>query len=370
MASPTAPLFWQTRPFARDSELRLSRKKHLNPQLAPLHVGTVPNTCHRGPIRAPAGRPRLLSPWTSRHAPSRNEDHGRHSERTGGKEKGDGGDSSHGCCTLTPCENPSESEKANKLVEAAFHATGLRAAAEFLRSSRAAFIGSVAAFATALLLPRLFQGSAACEAASQALTGVVYLLAGLPGFMDVCHDVASLTINTHVLTMLSVACLVPMGHALEVRWSIRCLLPPSSPPQPCQRTDPTPFAPAHPYQGALLLLLFNLSHELEDTLTATAQGDMRALLNSVPSTAAVVQLGADGEPDLSTETEVAAEDVVVGQLVAVRAGQEVGPLAKLGGRGQEGGSDLEEGCGEDLLVALRIGGARGCKGELWHTEGR
>ena len=81
-------------------------------------------------------------------------------------------------------------------------------------------------------------------------------------------------------------------------------------------------------QGALLLLLFNLSHELEDYLTAAAQGDMRNLLDSVPSYAFVVQLGPSGEPDFSTEKEIATEAIRKGELIIVRAGQEVrgGPL--------------------------------------------
>eukprot|EP00951_Prasinocladus_malaysianus_P007179 scaffold51589_cov25-Prasinocladus_malaysianus.AAC.1 len=76
------------------------------------------------------------------------------------------------------------------------------------------------------------------------------------------------------------------------------------------------------WPGALLLLLFKLSHVLEDSLTVAAQGDLRALFDSVPATASVVKLGTDGEPDLSTEVQVAASHVRVGQLVVVRAGQE------------------------------------------------
>eukprot|EP00191_Tetraselmis_sp_GSL018_P021136 CAMPEP_0177583176 /NCGR_PEP_ID=MMETSP0419_2-20121207/3175_1 /TAXON_ID=582737 /ORGANISM="Tetraselmis sp., Strain GSL018" /LENGTH=673 /DNA_ID=CAMNT_0019072535 /DNA_START=772 /DNA_END=2791 /DNA_ORIENTATION=- len=90
--------------------------------------------------------------------------------------------------------------------------------------------------------------------------------------------------------MFAVFCLVPLGHALE---------------------------------GALLLLLFNLSHELEDALTVKARGNLRALFDSVPSKATVLKLGPDGEPDFATEQLVPAEDIAIGELVAVRAGQEL-----------------------------------------------
>ena len=100
-------------------------------------------------------------------------------------------------------------------MEAVFKATGLRAIANFLQSSRAPFIAGGVLLAAALALPWVLPGAHSAMAAS-AMTIGVYVLVGLPSFMDVCHDVAALKINAHVLTMMAVACLIPLGHALEV----------------------------------------------------------------------------------------------------------------------------------------------------------
>jgi hypothetical protein len=76
---------------------------------------------------------------------------------------------------------------------------------------------SCLSLAAALVVQQCVSASAAATMAVKALTGVVYALVGLPTFMGVCHSIAALNINTHVLTMVAVACLLPLGHAMEVR---------------------------------------------------------------------------------------------------------------------------------------------------------
>lgn len=76
-------------------------------------------------------------------------------------------------------------------------------------------------------------------------------------------------------------------------------------------------------QGALLLLLFNLSHELEDWLTAAARGNLNSLFEGVPTSATLVEVNAAGQPDSASERTVPVETVDVGQYILVKAGQEV-----------------------------------------------
>jgi cation transport ATPase len=76
-------------------------------------------------------------------------------------------------------------------------------------------------------------------------------------------------------------------------------------------------------QGALLLVLFNVSHALEHALTERAQGDLAGLLERAPQTAALVTLRADGAPDLAALTHARAADVPVGACMLVRPGEQV-----------------------------------------------
>ena len=78
-------------------------------------------------------------------------------------------------------------------------------------------------------------------------------------------------------------------------------------------------------QGALLLVLFNVSHAVEHLLTDRAQGNLASLLEKAPQTATVLQATADGQPDFARKQSVRAEDVSVGSLMLVRPGEQVRP---------------------------------------------
>jgi cation transport ATPase len=57
-------------------------------------------------------------------------------------------------------------------------------------------------------------------------------------------------------------------------------------------------------QGALLLLLFRVSHLLEDRLTERAAGSLQRLFDSVPDTASVVEVDEGGAPRVATTQQV------------------------------------------------------------------
>jgi len=81
-------------------------------------------------------------------------------------------------------------------------------------------------------------------------------------------------------------------------------------------------------QGALLLVLFNVSHAVEHLLTDKAQGNLASLLQKAPQTATILQATADGQPDFGRKKDVRAEDVHVGSLMLVRPGEQVRECAQ------------------------------------------
>ena len=125
---------------------------------------------------------------------------------------------------------------------------------------------------------------------SRVCTILVYVLAGTPEFVDVTYELAVGNVNIHVLTTLAVFGTVLLGCAME---------------------------------GALLLLLFVLAHFVEDRLTLHARGDLKALWGTVPTTADVVQLLADGTPALTTPRATPAADVAVRTTTFVQDGEHV-----------------------------------------------
>ena len=76
-------------------------------------------------------------------------------------------------------------------------------------------------------------------------------------------------------------------------------------------------------QGALLLVLFNVSHAVEHLLTDKAQGNLASLLRKAPQTATILQASADGLPDFARKETVRASDVRIGSLMLVRPGEQV-----------------------------------------------
>lgn len=76
-------------------------------------------------------------------------------------------------------------------------------------------------------------------------------------------------------------------------------------------------------QGALLLVLFQVSHTVEHVLTKRAQGNLKNLFDRVPDEAVLVELDQDGTPVISDARNVPASQVVPGNNMLVRPGQQV-----------------------------------------------
>ena len=76
-------------------------------------------------------------------------------------------------------------------------------------------------------------------------------------------------------------------------------------------------------QGALLLVLFQVSHTLEHSLTDRAQASLQALFASIPTEAVLVDLLPSGAPNLASAATVKASDVQVGQHALVKTGEQV-----------------------------------------------
>ena len=188
--------------------------------------------------------------------------------------------------------------RATAALDAIFSATGLVRVADFLRGNAivaAVSWGLFVVAGAARLATDAGGGGGMVETATaatvaKACTIMVYALAGTPEFVDVTYELALGNVNIHVLTTLAVFGTVLLGCAME---------------------------------GALLLVLFALAHMVEDRLTLHARGDLKALWSTVPTTANVVKLNADGTPDLASVTEVPAAEVDVGSLIFVKAGQQV-----------------------------------------------
>jgi cation transport ATPase len=78
-----------------------------------------------------------------------------------------------------------------------------------------------------------------------------------------------------------------------------------------------------PAQGALLLVLFQVSHTVEHSLTDRATGSLQTLFDSIPDSATLVELGADGEPDMDKQRQLPAADVALQQTMLVKPGEQV-----------------------------------------------
>ena len=81
-------------------------------------------------------------------------------------------------------------------------------------------------------------------------------------------------------------------------------------------------------QGALLLVLFQVSHTVEHVLTERARGNLRSLFDRIPDRAVVVQLDDQGSPAIAGAQEVPAAQVAVGSNMLVRPGQQVRGLRR------------------------------------------
>lgn len=126
--------------------------------------------------------------------------------------------------------------------------------------------------------------------------------------------------------------------------------------RPCALLTLVPAGWGVGMQGALLLLLFQMSHFLEDKLTQRATGSMERLFAAVPSQATVVEVMADGvsgavlRPQMPTARVVRAREVQLGQHTLVKPGEQV-PLD----------GDIVWGTANcSLQVGEAVGGCGGC----------
>eukprot|EP00798_Chlamydomonas_sp_ICE-L_P019394 gene19394-26044_t len=67
-------------------------------------------------------------------------------------------------------------------------------------------------------------------------------------------------------------------------------------------------------EGALLLLLFHVSHTLEEMFTSAAQGSLEKLFNSIPAQATVVQLDSTGAPLMSSASQLSSKSIYEGVM--------------------------------------------------------
>ncbi|MEW5311397.1 MAG: hypothetical protein WDW38_003116 [Sanguina aurantia] len=149
-----------------------------------------------------------------------------------------------------------------------------------------------------------------------------FILSGIPQVVEALCIAGGGDIDTHVLMSLAVVGTLYLGMAQE---------------------------------GALLLLLFQVSHFLEHKLTARAAGNMERLFSAIPSTATVVDFAAGQTPGprLDSARRLAASAVQVGQHVVVRPGEQV-PLDGVVAHGSANVS-LQHISGESHPVRVAVG---------------
>lgn len=167
------------------------------------------------------------------------------------------------------------------------------------------------------------------------LLALVYFFAGVPSLIDSIEDIASLTINIDVLMTIAAFSSVLIGSGFE---------------------------------GGLLLVLFALSHSIEEAVTSKAKGAISGLKKLSPTRACVLQ------PD-GTLIDRNVADINVGTQILVKASE----IVPLDGTVIAGASsvNLVHLTGENLPVPKEIGdlvaaGARNLEGaltlEVTHTS--
>lgn len=167
-----------------------------------------------------------------------------------------------------------------------------------------------------------------------ALT-LVFFIVGVPSLIEAIEHVINLEINIDVLMTLAAFSSIPIGGGLE---------------------------------GALLLVLFSISHSMEHAVTDKAKSAISSLTKLTPTTASVIQ--EDG-----SLIERAVKDVAVGTKILIKSGQ----VVPLDGKILEGTSSLNlvHLTGENLPVTKKPGdeipsGGRNLEGvltvEVTHTS--
>lgn len=98
-------------------------------------------------------------------------------------------------------------------------------------------------------------------------------------------------------------------------------------------TDPvTNFSVLCSLQGAWLLVLFDASHAIEHNVTRRAQGSMASLQES-PQSAWLMATAPDGSPAGGELQRIDRNDVRLGDLIYVKAGEQVGSWPLQGSAG-------------------------------------
>lgn len=154
---------------------------------------------------------------------------------------------------------------------------------------------------------------------SAALLGT-FILSGIPQTIEAICIAGTGKLDTHVLMSLAVIGTVFLGMAQE---------------------------------GALLLLLFQVSHTLEEKFTARARGNLDRLFSSVPTQATLIELDLVGDPMMHTASTTIATAVKPGQFVLVKPGEQV----PLDGQVTWGiaGVSMQHISGESQLVRMQVG---------------
>ena len=162
---------------------------------------------------------------------------------------------------------------------------------------------------------------------SQLLLVFVYFLSGSPALIDSLEDLFSLEVNIDVLMTLAAFASVLLGSPLE---------------------------------GALLLVLFDLSGSIEQTVTSKAVSTLHNLHKLAPTTAMVVT-------ERGRLVERSVREISIGTTILVRAGD----VVPLDGTVIEGGSfvNLAHLTGENQPVSVQVddqvpAGARTIEGAL------
>ncbi len=149
--------------------------------------------------------------------------------------------------------------------------------------------------------------------ASYLLLSLVYFFVGVPALISAFHDLKNLEINIDILMTLAAFVAILMGSPIE---------------------------------GALLLVLFSLSHALEDLVSSKTRGALNNLNNIAPKFASLV----DSEGRFF---EKSVREITIGDVVNVKNGE----IIPLDGKITKGTSSLNLShlTGESLPVKKTVG---------------
>ena len=175
------------------------------------------------------------------------------------------------------------------------------------------FASLISSLFSLFLLISSYGASYFSENLSSSLLVIVYFLVGTPALIDTIKDLRKININIEVLMTLAAFLSVLIGSEIE---------------------------------GALLLVLFALSHALEDMVTQKTKGALSSLQKLSPATAIVIENG--------NETyQKSVREITPGTHIFIRAGE----IIPLDGRVVEGSSfvNLSHLTGESVPISKKEG---------------